>query len=235
MFLCLFAILLYGSFSFSQMSPIHDHPSVHGMLMVGKNKIYLSHLPMFHSPHDYQVILEVQLNHEVQAKYFSSLDTSDETIYTLVPEVFVLPDMVKNPKPFSAKIFKGHFERGGLLIANDVTVHITKIIYFKKFSATDVKPLHGSFLLFGNKQEQFLAHTIKTKPDFDQVLKVKITPEIADNLNASGFSEVVFKTLLNSQPISENGIIHAELGPLKLDVPIQIQSSLYLELGDLSF
>lgn len=29
--------------------------SVHGMLIFGKEKIYASHLPMFHPPHDYQV------------------------------------------------------------------------------------------------------------------------------------------------------------------------------------
>ena len=39
----------------------NDPPAIHGMLMVGTQTIFLSHLPMFHRPHDYQVILEVGL------------------------------------------------------------------------------------------------------------------------------------------------------------------------------
>ena len=38
-----------------------DRPATHGMLMVGSQQIYLSHLPMFHGPHDYRVIVEADL------------------------------------------------------------------------------------------------------------------------------------------------------------------------------
>jgi hypothetical protein len=30
-----------------------DRPSVHGMAVIGSDTIFLSHLAMFHSPHDY--------------------------------------------------------------------------------------------------------------------------------------------------------------------------------------
>jgi hypothetical protein len=41
----------------------HDHPDpnatfgTHGMLLFGEETLYLSHLPMFMSPHNFQVIL----------------------------------------------------------------------------------------------------------------------------------------------------------------------------------
>jgi len=38
-----------------------DRPAVHGMLLVGTNALYVSHLPMFHAPHDYQALAEVAL------------------------------------------------------------------------------------------------------------------------------------------------------------------------------
>src|SRR5258706_108638 len=38
-----------------------DAPSVHGMLIVGESTVFLSHLPMFHPPHDYQLILNAKL------------------------------------------------------------------------------------------------------------------------------------------------------------------------------
>ena len=38
-----------------------DVPTTHGMLLFGNETVYASHLPMFHSPHDYQLILELDL------------------------------------------------------------------------------------------------------------------------------------------------------------------------------
>ena len=45
-----------------QTGPQSDHAAVHGMLMVGEDRSLMSHLPMFHSPHDYQLLLEVNLS-----------------------------------------------------------------------------------------------------------------------------------------------------------------------------
>jgi len=38
-----------------------DRPAIHGMLLVGEDTPYLSHLPKFASPHYYQAIFEVSL------------------------------------------------------------------------------------------------------------------------------------------------------------------------------
>ena len=32
-----------------------DPPDIHGMAVIGQKSVFLSHLPMFGSPHDYQV------------------------------------------------------------------------------------------------------------------------------------------------------------------------------------
>jgi len=229
--------VLLSFFNFAQgMTHTQDHPSVHGMLMVGKSKIYLSHLPMFHSPHDYQVIIEAELSSQGKEAYLASQATSNETVYTLVPEVFVLPEMIQNPKPFSAQVFKGHFERGGTLIADNVTVSIKKVLYFKKFSPSEVKPSFGTYILFGNKSEQFLAHSITAKPDFDQILKVSFPHGISSLPTGENVASVVFKSLSNSTPIEKSGMMDAEIvGPTKtVPVAIEIDQSLYLEHGDLS-
>jgi hypothetical protein len=170
-FILISLLMFLNSFASAQMLHHHDHPAVHGMLMVGQSKIYLSHLPMFHPPHDYQVVVEAELSQPGLKAYLASHASSDESIYTLVPEPFVLPDMIQNPHPFSAQIFKGHFERGGVMIADNVTVNIKKVIYFKQFSPNDVKPKDPEFISFGEGPEQFLAHVITTKPDYDQILK----------------------------------------------------------------
>ena len=38
-----------------------EEPNFHGMVLVGEKRAYLYHLPMFHSPHDYQAVFEVSL------------------------------------------------------------------------------------------------------------------------------------------------------------------------------
>ncbi|MGE3974950.1 MAG: hypothetical protein AB7F59_10530 [Bdellovibrionales bacterium] len=39
-----------------------DPPSTHGMVVFGKNATYVSHLPMFHAPHDYQLVMKVSFS-----------------------------------------------------------------------------------------------------------------------------------------------------------------------------
>src|SRR5262249_46637739 len=98
-----------------------DKPAIHGMLMVGSKQIYLSHLLMFRSPHDYQAILEVDLGQPGNSAYLEDRNNHPlEKIYTLEPqERFVLPAMIQNPRDFSAKIYRGHFERGGYAYRRD--------------------------------------------------------------------------------------------------------------------
>ena len=39
-----------------------DTTGIHGMLLFGEDILYLSHLPMFASPHNFQVLLEVRFD-----------------------------------------------------------------------------------------------------------------------------------------------------------------------------
>mgnify|MGYP003693773227 CR=1 FL=1 len=56
----------------------HDHRDpnatfgTHGMLLFGDETLYLSHLPMFMSPHNFQVILAVTLNDEAAGRLHDS-------------------------------------------------------------------------------------------------------------------------------------------------------------------
>jgi hypothetical protein len=180
---------------FPKIALSHDHPSVHGMLILGQSKIYLSHLPMFHSPHDYQVIIEAEISAESKQAYFTSLENSSELVYTLVPEAFVLPDMLKNPKTFKEKIYKGHFERGGELIASNALIEIKKIVYFKKFNS------------------------IETKPDFDMILKVESSHEL------SGSSvEVVIDSVKNIEPLIAGEIYETKDLPVEVKTVIYYEN-----------
>ncbi|MES2854529.1 MAG: hypothetical protein V4692_01645 [Bdellovibrionota bacterium] len=157
----------------------HDHhappkeaPSVHGMLVFGTSKIYVSHLPMFHAPHDYQLIFEVELDARGNAQYQQAKKLSSETVYTIEPEQFVLSEMIANPKPFKAKIYSGHFERGGTVLAH-VTIHPKKTVFSKKFDPAELKPQEEKYFVIENESEKFSVHVITAKPDFDEISEIK--------------------------------------------------------------
>jgi hypothetical protein len=156
-----------------------DHASTHGMLVFGKSHVFLSHLPLFHTPHDYQVLLRARLGtdaegRDAEAVYLEDRKATDTVLYTLEPEPFVLPDQVKARKAFRATLYRGHFERGGTPIARGVRVSIESVLHFRRL-ARGGKPDPGAYLAFGTPEETYLAHYLLGPPDFDQI--VRLTPE----------------------------------------------------------
>jgi hypothetical protein len=203
-----------------------DKPSTHGMLLFGSEKIYVSHLPMFHSPHNYQIILELELSKADKQKYIADKNKNNNyTTYTIEPEKFVLPDMVNNPKAFKVNLYRGHFERGGVEILKNITVKIVNVNYFKKFNPEEMKAKTSNFILFGNEKEQFLAHEIINKPDFEQIIEVKT------NLKAFLNNEKSKTITLNSVENNPIGVSGNEV--LVNEKPIVLLKQLYLEFDDL--
>jgi hypothetical protein len=216
----------------------HDMPSVHGMFMFGSDKVYLSHLPMFHSPHDYQVLLEVSLPKEVKSEYLKHMKLSPlEASYTIVPETFSLPDLVSSKKSFKATLFKGHFERGGKAISNEVMISIKKVLYFKKFEKNAFKPDAGKYIIVGNLSEQFLVHKVISKPDFDQITKLTgLSKTMTTMLLDTTHLNITIPLISNIDPVKEGQNIVGFLSDNEsVEVLSQAAKQLYLEFGDLSF
>jgi hypothetical protein len=215
-----------------------DKPSTHGMMLMGSETIYASHLPMFHSPHDYQIILLLSFSKEEKAKYIADKkENPNETVYTLEPETFVLPEMVNVTKKFKANIYRGHFERGGKKFLENITVTIQEIVYFKKFDTKNTKPAKLQYILFGNSEEQFLAHLISVKPDFDENIAVKITDKkILEKLQKKPFLLFEFDEVENRKPFSwqkTQGLLKELLKGTSKTVDFQYHKTLYIEFGDL--
>src|SRR6267154_647036 len=111
-----------------------NKPAVHGMVIFGHHKLYGSHLPLFHAPHDYQIILELELSKEDAQRFMADQRQHPEiTTYTIEPEKFMLEEMVASSGSFKANLYRGHFERGGVKIFDSLKVKIASVIYFKKF------------------------------------------------------------------------------------------------------
>lgn len=177
-----------------------DPPGTHGMLLFGEKTIYLSHLPMFSmNIHRYQVILEVTLTKtggDAQAAYVQDRRKHPGTkIYTFEPEPFVLPELdPKNSQrsSFAGTIFRGHFERGGKPINENVVANVTRVIHFRKFDSQATGLPQLEYFLFGKDQDLFVAHLITRPPDFDQVMSVSQIDRKFTNDELSGGTPIIF-------------------------------------------
>ena len=93
---------------------------LHGMLIVGEETIYVSHLPMWMQPHNFQVILEVTFAgpDQPQARYVVDRKTTGTRLYTLNPrqqwDIRELapagPQRLPSRLSFRATIWRNHFE-----------------------------------------------------------------------------------------------------------------------------
>lgn len=227
--------------------PNAEHPALHGMLIVGQARVLMSHLPMFHAPHDYQIILETSLSapgFDPQQKYVDDRNATQTLIYTWVPQPFVLSDLLKShptPPTMIGTIFRGHFERGGVAITDaNVEARVERILYSRRLIASDPALAERRYVVFGSLSEPFLAHVITRPPDFDQITAVEIAAPRANwltdwqgvgiTLKIDGIDRAI------NAPLSEGDQVNAT----QLDAPatgsavLTVRREFYLETGDLA-
>ncbi|MEH6416159.1 MBL fold metallo-hydrolase [Pseudomonas sp. CGJS7] len=156
-----------------------DSPNTHGMLVVGVDAVYLSHLPMFHRPHNYQLIFEARLPEQALQTYRADAARYPGEYYTLAPtEQWVLPETIKPDASFKADLYRGHFERGGVPIVRDIQVGVRELVHFRRFEpGRTAQPTH--WIGFGRASERFLAHRLEGPPDVDQIVQVRTTTPAA--------------------------------------------------------
>jgi hypothetical protein len=155
-----------------------DPPAVHGMLLFGNQVAYASHLPMFHAPHDYQLLLKLSFNDlpggNTMATYQDAKKSTPE-YFTLVPEVMDLSQVISGAKTtFRASIYQGHFERGGQKLG-PVQVQVQKILFSARLKAqTGSTPAaaENKYFVFGGNGEYFATHLIQGRPNFDATVSV---------------------------------------------------------------
>jgi hypothetical protein len=227
--------------------PNAEHPAVHGMLMVGQARVLMSHLPMFHAPHDYQIILETSLSapgFDPQKKYVDDRNATQTRTYTWVPKPFVLSDLLRShavPPTMVGTIFRGHFERGGIAITgDDVEARLERILYSRRLVASDPALAERRYVMFGSPSEPFLAHVITRPPDFDQVTAIEIAAPCADWL--AGWEGVGISLKIDGTARSPDTALREgdQVSATRLDglatgsAVLTVRREFYLETGDLA-
>ena len=232
----------------------HVSPAIHGMLIVGEQTVYLSHLPMFTmEEHKYQALFEVTLTKDgddPEATYVQDRQRTGTRVYTLVPEEeFVLTELApEHPggapsrNSFPARIVRNHFERPPTNpnLARGVTVDIKHVVCFKELNPNAPRPEVLAYQLFGNGAGLFLAHVIVRRPDFDQVLAAKVRGrEFTDHELRAGVT-IEFPgrpddpevRLQEGERISGTATLAGGGAPIPVEV--EVGTEFYFELGDLS-
>lgn len=176
------------------MKHLKDPKGFHGMLFFGQgDSFYISHLPMFHKPHDYQAIVEVRLKPEAKAKYQAALKKSGG-YFTFAPdETFVLPEVVTQKKPIQGTLVQGHFERDGSELLG-TELDLVRVVFYKKISENDKKPPKEKYIIFGNGEEYFMAHEVFERPNVDEIIPLPrnypVSKELAADIKSHGLAFV---------------------------------------------
>ena len=162
-----------------------DTTGVHGMLLFGSDVLYLSHLPMFMSPHNFQVLLEAGFDDAVLEVLRADRAAGGEAggIHTFEPEVFPIVELDPSGDgpartAIEGTVYHGHFERGGTPIAERVTAEVRSVVHFAEFDIQAQRPtdLTLTYLCFGRAGRLHLVHRITASPDFDHVIEARLVP-----------------------------------------------------------
>jgi hypothetical protein len=191
----------------------------HGMaLFGGKDGLYTSHLPMFHAPHDYQVVLQVRLaDLRLDAAVKKRLD-GNTALWTVAPEKFELDRLQPGaPAPlqrFQADLVLGHFEQGGQTVYPSATVVIDKVLLFRKLSPAVKASAVARYVQVGNGTQRYLIKEIDSRPDFDHIVSYRAAARasiLPVSIAKTGVSEPDANALaaaLNALPSAIRGTVY---------------------------
>jgi len=184
---------------------------LHGMLLFGgADGLFASHLPMFHAPHDYHVVIALQLPSEIDDAMRTRLSKAP-ALWTLVPEKFELarlaPGAARPLMEFKADIVEGHFERGGKTVYSGVVVRVIRTERFIQLDP-DARPgTTAQYLPIGQGRTWFLVKEVHARPDFDHVVMLSsVHSPAAISVPVSGIARPTNETIKALLPAGTNVI-----------------------------
>lgn len=146
---------------------------VHGMVLFGgEDGLYGSHMPMFHTPHDVQVILRLTaVDAQLDRRLRGVLASEPGALWSIEPAVFDLNRLVDaSPlRHIEAAVYEGHFERGGRLRHRGVGFRVERVLVHSKLDGRRRASEVQRFWCFGEGRERFLVKQIDQRPDVDLI------------------------------------------------------------------
>ncbi|HUO36397.1 MAG TPA: hypothetical protein VMU34_00395 [Mycobacterium sp.] len=171
--------------SMAGMNMSADTPDAHGMFMFGADAIFLSHMPMFTmANHMYQVVLRVSLPPDAKQLYRQQQAAHPQAVRNLLnsaDDLYVLPELQRRTRTqFKADLFADYDNDDARPVgdpyASAVAVQVEQVVHFRRFDATQPRPTHLRYLLFGTAGQAHLSHFIAKDPDFQHILTLATVP-----------------------------------------------------------
>jgi hypothetical protein len=192
----------------------------HGMAVFGgREGLYASHLPMFHAPHDSQVVLRFHLADAAADRTLRETLATRPRLWTLDPETFDLlrldPRHAQPLREFSARFFEGHFERGGKPQASAQRVIVDEVLLFRRLGTAPREAAAGRYRLIGRGSEWFAFKTIDRRPDFDHIVRLEAPVtrgEVEVPLQGLGRPDAAVQRAFQARGLTE---IYFETGDLR--------------------
>jgi hypothetical protein len=225
----------------------------HGQLFFGTGPFYVSHLPLYSQPHNYQAIYEVEFpdtanGRELKKSYLENV--KGERYVTFAPGVnpadptqdsrsYKIPELTCHAKATGNKelygaVYSGHFERFDQKPKKlgSANFKIKRVVYYKELSTTDpaapapADPARDDdYIVFGENGNYFAARVIGSRPGVDHIFPV--TGADATKFmqqNIGDLNHVRFQTKQSGNKRSFS------LKDKSVNVPLQ---NYYLETGEL--
>lgn len=169
-------LLVQSCFALAEEKPLRpldpSYMGVHGMVLVSHSStIYASHLPLYHKPHD------VQLIYKLESKDLALLQTvRDGRLTTIKPQPFNLDQLIRGDKlVITADVYAGHFERGGMLVYENMTLNFSKQLYVRKLTDIAESSTQQEYDAISlSKNYKIYVHRIQQAPSYDQLIHIDV-------------------------------------------------------------
>jgi len=144
---------------------------VHGLALFGdRDGLYASHLPLFHAPHDNQVVIKLRFKDPQRERDMRARLHGKTALWTIEPERFALhrlaPDAASPLRAFKANVFEGHFERDGAMRMRKAELVVERVVLYRTLSAQPAQQSVSRYQPVG----RFLVKLIDSRPDFDHIV-----------------------------------------------------------------
>ena len=159
--------------------PVHG-PSwgEHGMVLFGgRDGLFASHMPMFHRPHDVQVVLQLHATDPAQERRLRVWLARSPSLWTIVPAPFNLDDLAPGAAQpvtrLEADVVRGHFERGGRTQARSVGFVVDRVLTWRRLDPLAARPTLATYAVFAanpDATERFAVLEIGPQPAADHIV-----------------------------------------------------------------
>ena len=144
------------------------YEGIHGMVLVSKaSTLYAYHMPLYHKPHDAQILYKV--GSKMAPVTFL---VKDADLVTIKPEPFNLQRLMRGESmKIVADVYMGHFERGGMLTYEGVEFNFDEQLYFRMLDDIESSSTRQKYdSVSVGKKERILIHQITQSPSFDHLV-----------------------------------------------------------------